>query len=150
MQGEKVSPQVKCLSEAIILWRQSTRRFNAGTARLKSAVGFIRQHACEGIGAREVVQYLGYTRRKAERDFRAFTGHSIMAEILDVRYARACELLKERAARSRASTRTAAIATTRPSAASSLRARGFPRANGASAIRERRAPRRDVEFLSTD
>lgn len=94
MRGLEVSPPVKCLSEAILIRRQSTRRFNAGTARLKSAVGFIRQHACEGIGAREVVQYLNCTRRKAERDFRAFTGHSIMAEILDVRYARACELLK--------------------------------------------------------
>lgn len=95
MHGEKVSPPVKSLSEAIILRRQSTRRFNAGTARLKSAVTFIRQHACEGIGSQEVVQYLNCTRRKAERAFRAYTGHSIMAEILDVRYARACELLKD-------------------------------------------------------
>lgn len=95
MSGKRVKPRVRTLPKAMIIRRQSTRKFNAGNAKYVKAVEFIRLHACEGIGAKDVIAHLGCDASMAERRFRQLTGHSILQEILDVRLSKACELLRD-------------------------------------------------------
>jgi LacI family transcriptional regulator len=86
---------VQCLSEAILIRRQSTRTVKAGGARYVAALDYIRSKACDGIGVDDVVKFLGVSRRSAERAFRRFVGRTILEEISDVRYQKACCLLKD-------------------------------------------------------
>ena len=95
MRGQNVAPPVQCLSEAILIRRQSTRTAKAGGARYVAALDYIRSKACDGIGVDDVVKFLSMSRRSAERAFRRFVGRTILEEISDVRYQKACCLLKD-------------------------------------------------------
>jgi len=94
MSGGKVCPR-EVFSTPRIVHRRSTRKFNAGNVRLVKAVEYIRLHACEGIDVTDVVQMIGCDRRSAERRFREMTGHTILSEIQEVRFARACAILDD-------------------------------------------------------
>lgn len=54
----------------------------------------IRDKACEGLTASDVLAQIGGSRRSAETHFRAAVGTSILAYILDVRFRRVCFLLE--------------------------------------------------------
>ena len=94
MCGEPLEPPVRLLSETILTRRESTRLLKAGGIRVAAALEYLRRHAGEGIGVSEVVRFLGCSRRKAEGLFREYANRSILEEILDARFDRACVLLK--------------------------------------------------------
>ena len=74
--------------------RQSTRIVTCGRAIVREALEMIRTRATEGITVTDVVgQMGGISRRMAERSFRAEVGHSILEEIVNVRFEKVYELL---------------------------------------------------------
>ena len=81
----------------LMVVRRESMRAKAGIGGdVADAVAFIRQNACEGLRAAEVVKRMSGSRRLAEIRFRAALGHSILDEIQSVRFERANELLKNR------------------------------------------------------
>lgn len=62
--------------------------------RIAAALQLIRDRACEGLSAVDVLAYFGESRRSAESHFRAAVGTSILEYILDVRFRRVCFLLE--------------------------------------------------------
>jgi LacI family transcriptional regulator len=59
------------------------------------ALRYIRQNACEGILARDVVRRATVCRASLMRSFRETVGRTILQEIIRVRLERACRLLRE-------------------------------------------------------
>ncbi len=77
-----------------IVRRQSTRLFNRSDAGVQAAMELIRRKAADGVKARDVLKTFPCSRRQAEIRFRSLTGHSVLEEIQEARFARAMELLK--------------------------------------------------------
>jgi transcriptional regulator GlxA family with amidase domain len=77
-----------------IVRRQSTRLFKRSDADVQAAMELIRREAANGVKARDVLDTFPCSRRQAEIRFRSLTGHTVLEEIQDVRFARAMELLK--------------------------------------------------------
>ncbi len=77
--------------------RESTRHLTPSAALVERALAFIRQDACDGIDARDVVTHLGVLRRLADRRFRELTQKSILETILEIRL----NALKEKIAATR-------------------------------------------------
>ena len=71
-----------------VIRRASMRTFKRASARILKAVEHIRDHACEGLKARDVLEIIGGSRRLAELRFREATGHSILEEIHRARFER--------------------------------------------------------------
>ena len=69
-----------------VIRRASMRTFKRASARILKAVEHIRDHACEGLKARDVLEIIGGSRRLAELRFREATGHSILEEIHRARF----------------------------------------------------------------
>ena len=63
--------------------------------KVAEALEMIRLHACEGLKASQVAALFGTSARTAEARFKAATGHTIEAEILERRFAAACGYLRE-------------------------------------------------------
>ena len=61
--------------------------------RIARAVERIRRDATTGISATDILAELPFSRRVAEKRFRAATGKTILEEIQDVRFEKICELL---------------------------------------------------------
>jgi len=76
-----------------VVVRQSTRRIAVDMPKVAVALESIRRKAFEGIGVSDVLNEMGVARRTAERFFRQATGHTILEEILRVRFERVYELL---------------------------------------------------------
>ncbi|MGI5869457.1 MAG: substrate-binding domain-containing protein [Kiritimatiellia bacterium] len=74
--------------------RESSRVIKGGDRRVAKALEYIRLHAREGIGVKDVVAEMGLSRRTAEMHFREATGHSIFDEINEVRFAKVFDLLR--------------------------------------------------------
>lgn len=77
-----------------IVRRQSTRLFKRSDADVQAAMELIRRKAADGVKARDVLETFPCSRRQAEIRFRSLTGHTVLEEIQEVRFARAMELLK--------------------------------------------------------
>ena len=77
-----------------VMRRASTTVLHVQDYRVKFAVEWIRQHACERIDAADVVAAMGCSRRLADLNFRKATGRTILDEIHARRLERAKELLK--------------------------------------------------------
>ena len=73
--------------------RQSTRRHPKFVPSIQLALETIRLRATEGITAADIIPLIGGSRRSVERKFRAAVGHSILDEILKVRFEKVKELL---------------------------------------------------------
>ena len=73
--------------------RQSTRALRFNDPRITRAVERIRRDATAGLTAADVLAELPFSRRVAEKRFRAATGKTILEEIQDVRFEKICELL---------------------------------------------------------
>ena len=73
--------------------RQSTRSLMVNDPRIARAVERIRRDATTGISAADVLAEIPFSRRLAEKRFRAATGKTILEEIQDVRFEKVCELL---------------------------------------------------------
>ncbi len=75
--------------------RQSTRIVNTNDWRILRAVERIRRDACNGLRASDVIAETGLSRRLVEKRFLEATGKTILGEIGDVRFAHACQLLRD-------------------------------------------------------
>jgi len=73
--------------------RQSTRSLKVNDPRVARAVERIRRDAATGLTSADVLADFPYSRRLAEKRFRAATGKTILEEIQDVRFEKICELL---------------------------------------------------------
>ena len=73
--------------------RLSTRQILGQSPAIRLALETIRQRAADGISAADILPLIGGSRRSAERKFRMAVGHSVLDEILDVRFERVKELL---------------------------------------------------------
>lgn len=76
-----------------VVARESTRTFKYRDYTSLKAIEYIRLHACDGIKVADVVAAMGTARRSAELRFTRCAGHSILTEIEQVRFRRACELI---------------------------------------------------------
>lgn len=79
--------------------RQSSRVVNTGDWRIVRAVERIRLEACSGLRASDVIRETGLSRRLVERRFLEATGRTILEEITEVRFERACALLRDTSVR---------------------------------------------------
>lgn len=86
-------PRAALFGDICIRPRPSTRRFARRLPKIPAAVSLIRERAAAGLTAREVVSFLGCSRRKAETAFRSATGRSILEEIQDTRIESALDRL---------------------------------------------------------
>lgn len=77
-----------------VVQRQSTQLMRVQRPNVSQAIEFIRLHACEGIGVKDVLPTFGCCRRVAERRFLESTGHTIYDEIRNVRLNQARILLR--------------------------------------------------------
>ena len=91
-----MKPANRTFPPLMVVRRESTRAKAGDNGDVADAVAFIRQYACEGLRAADVVRHMPGSRRLAEIRFRAARGHSILDEIQSVRLERANELLKNR------------------------------------------------------
>lgn len=76
--------------------RHSTRRFARKDPEAEAAVELIRREACSGLRPAAVFRTFSCSLRSAEMRFKALTGHSVLEEISEVRFARLFELLPDR------------------------------------------------------
>ncbi|HRR34166.1 MAG TPA: substrate-binding domain-containing protein [Kiritimatiellia bacterium] len=76
-----------------IVRRQSMRLFKRSDACVQAAMELVRRKAADGLKARDVLATFPCSRRQAEIRFRSLTGHSVLEEIQEVRFARAMDML---------------------------------------------------------
>ncbi|MBR3221785.1 MAG: substrate-binding domain-containing protein [Kiritimatiellae bacterium] len=69
-----------------LICRGSTRVGIGTSPRVMKMLAYIREHACEGISAREVAEQIPGSHRLAEMNFLRATGHTIMDELNHVRF----------------------------------------------------------------
>ena len=93
MENPKLPPKHLKFGPVRLVRRQSTRSFMFHDPRITKAVERIRRDATTGLSAAEVLAEFPYSRRIAEKRFRAATGKTILEEIQDVRFEKVCELL---------------------------------------------------------
>ena len=76
--------------------RLSTRQIADNTSRkIYEAIDYIRREACNGLTANDVVSFMGMPIRSAFGKFKAATGKSIIAEILNIRMEKVFSLLSK-------------------------------------------------------
>ena len=74
--------------------RGSTRSLKSASVGIYEAVERIRREACFGLTPADVLKEIPCSRRLAEQRFRQATGHSIGEEIVEARFSRVFELLR--------------------------------------------------------
>jgi LacI family transcriptional regulator len=93
MSGKRVPREPVWIEPAGVVGRASTDILAIADELVASALQFIRNHACDGIGVDEVVDQVPLSRSMLERRFRKHAGRSINDQIIHVRLNRAIELL---------------------------------------------------------
>jgi LacI family transcriptional regulator len=78
-----------------IVARQSSDMLAVADGEVATALRFIREHACRGIGVDDVLRHVGLSRSVLERRFKAVLRRTPKAEILRVQLERARQLLSE-------------------------------------------------------
>ena len=95
MRGEKVSTEPILLQPLGVAPRESTDMLAVSDRRLRQALRYIREHACEGIDVGHVLKHVPMARRTLERQFVHWIGRSPAAEIKRIRLERARQLLTD-------------------------------------------------------
>ncbi len=95
MRGEVVPPAAHLIKPLGIQTRQSTDVFAIDDPLVVQALRYIREHACEGINAGDVVKRFDLSRRVLEHRFQRKVGRTPHEEIIRVRIARVKELLAQ-------------------------------------------------------
>jgi len=95
MRGERVEEDAILIPPLGIAERQSTDVFAIDDPDLVAALRFIREHACEGITATDVLRVVTMSRRMLEHRFQKMVGRTPHAEIIRIRMERAGRLLRE-------------------------------------------------------
>ncbi len=93
LRNPRLKPVRSTVPPLMVVRRESTRPYRAPNGYVAKALELIREKACEGIRARDVIALMKGSRRTAEMRFREATGRSILDEIIRVRMTRARELL---------------------------------------------------------
>lgn len=95
MHGGKPGQPVTLIPPLGVTVRQSTDVLAIDDAPIAAAVRFIREHACEGISVKQVLDHVPLSRTILEKRFRKYLGRSPQAEIRGVQIKRVRELLAE-------------------------------------------------------
>ncbi len=93
MGGDRPPPRQCLIAPLGITTRQSTDVLAIDDADLTAAVRYIREHACQGISVRDVLDHVLVSRTLLERKFRKHLGHSPQAEVRAVQLRRVQQLL---------------------------------------------------------
>ena len=95
MEDPKASPQTATYGPSYIKHRGSSRILQHPTAKIQSVLDFIQANACSGnLRIEDVAKMMGCSRTLAINRFKQATGKSILEVINDIRFERACQLLK--------------------------------------------------------
>ncbi len=86
---------VKLVKPVNVIRRASSTRMAGEDADVLAAMELIRLKACEGMRAAEVARQINGSRRNAQRRFLEITGKTIQQALVEIRLARARELLKD-------------------------------------------------------
>lgn len=95
MRGGKVFAEPTYLQPRGLVVRKSSDVLATGDRQVAAALGLIRERACTGLSACDVVALSPVSRSVLQRRFRQETGRSIQAEIIQARLNRARQLLAE-------------------------------------------------------
>lgn len=79
-----------------VVRRASSRLMKRSDFTVRKAMEQIRNEACKGLKARDVIRNMCCPRRTAEMRFRAATGMSILEAIDEVRFEQALALLRQK------------------------------------------------------
>jgi LacI family transcriptional regulator len=93
MSGRPAPRETVYIEPSSVVSRASTDILAVDDQAVAEALRFIRDHACESIGVREVARTVPTCRRVLERRFQKVVGRSINDEIVRVRLNHAVELL---------------------------------------------------------
>jgi LacI family transcriptional regulator len=93
IENPRLPPRHLTFGPVRLVRRQSTRSLMFHDPRITRAVERIRRDATTGLTAADVLAEIPFSRRVAEKRFRAATGKTILEEIQDVRFEKVCELL---------------------------------------------------------
>lgn len=78
-----------------VVARESSAAPTSGGALVRRALDWIETHACEGVGAADVVREMGVSRSLLDLRFRELDGRSVLEAILDRRLREVRRLLRE-------------------------------------------------------
>lgn len=95
LHGRRIKDVTRPYSEDQVFVRESTTRLPPSASLVRRARNFIAAHAVKGIGAEDVVSYLGVSRRLAFLRFREVEGRTIRRTIEDERLRLAAKRLRE-------------------------------------------------------
>jgi LacI family transcriptional regulator len=93
MNGEKIPPAEHFIPPVDVAVRQSTDVLAVDDPQIARALRYIREHACDRIGVKEVLQHCPMARRVMETRFRRLLGRTPRQEIARVRINFVKELL---------------------------------------------------------
>ncbi|MCA8994055.1 MAG: XylR family transcriptional regulator [Planctomycetaceae bacterium] len=95
MDGEDLSDEPRLIPPVRIATRNSTDVLAVEDSDIVAAWKFIREHACDGINVRDVLQQVPLSRRALETRFQAVVGRTPHQELTRLRIERVKELLRE-------------------------------------------------------
>jgi LacI family transcriptional regulator len=93
IHGETASPAPVFVPPAGLVTRLSTDVLAIDDPHVATAVRFIREYACDGIGIDDIVAHLPLSRSTLQRRFRKALGRTVHDELLRIRLRRVQELL---------------------------------------------------------
>jgi LacI family transcriptional regulator len=93
MNEEKIPPAEHFIPPVDVAIRQSTDILAVDDPQMTRALRYIREHACEGIGVKDVLRHCPMARRVMETRFRKLLGRTPRQEIVRVQINRVKELL---------------------------------------------------------
>jgi len=95
MAGQAPPPGPLFVAPGGIFTRMSSDVLATEDREVAQALRLIREHACEGWSATEVIERIPLSRSVLQRRFRKETGRTLQEELINVRLRRACQLLTE-------------------------------------------------------
>jgi LacI family transcriptional regulator len=95
MKGKKVTEMLRLIPPLSVATRQSSDVTAIANPCLASALQFIRESACQGIGVDDVLTHLSVSRSSLQRLFKNELGQTILGAITAVRIQRIKQLLSE-------------------------------------------------------
>lgn len=95
IRNPAVTPPPGAYESGDVVMRRSMRPFKLHDTAIMAAIDYIHKHACDGVGVPDVVEHVGAGIRSSQQRFLKLTGHTIFDEIENVRFDRACALLRK-------------------------------------------------------
>lgn len=93
MAGDRLPVVDQKVSPIGVVPRRSTDICDARDENMRRALAFVRQHACDEISVKSVLQHVRMSRSQLESKFRRYVGRSPQAEIRRLQVQRASQLL---------------------------------------------------------